>query len=403
LALVHLAGPASALEPGDLVIGVGTDLHAVEPATGTLRLLSDGLGPGEIPAIAVRADGAVFFRQVAFLAGTKGVWRLDPETGERRELAALDSGGGGLALDRDGSLVVPIADASPAVGAQPELRWLDAETGAVQRALPLPGSLIGISDLALDREGRILISTTRAGVRRVDPATGAVETLHLRGAFAVAVEADGSVLAAPCCGATNPPPILLRIDPDTGAAQALAMGGLLSFVTGIAVEADGAIVVTSEWLLAALAPDLGDSVFPPIAPASVVRVDPEDGAQTLVAGGLADAGAIAPPAVAIEVLPSRIRVGPSGRGILQVVLSASDPVDAESLAFGPAGAAPVRSLAVGRGRRATPSLLLFFRTGETGLAPGDREACLAGAIGVFVFDACDEVVVRGLPHGDQRR
>jgi streptogramin lyase len=393
--LVAILGPAlsaAALAPGDLVIGVETDLYAVDPETGASDLLSEGPGTGSVAGIAVRSDGVVFFTELSFLTGTAGAWRFDPETGERRQLAVLESGGAGLALDGAGSLVVPIADASPALGAQPELRWLDAETGAVTRVVPLPGTLIGMSDVDLDREGRVLLSSTRMGIVRVDPATGDVETLARAPAFAIAAEADGSVLVAPCCRAANPPPSLLRIDPDTGGSQLVSISGLLGSVTGIAVEADGGIVASSGPL------PLG------VPTASVVRVDPGDGAQTLVAGDLPDASAIAvvPPAVSIEVLPSWIRMGPWGRRILLVVLTASDPVDAESLAFGPAGAAPVRSLAVRRGRHVPPRLLLFFRAGETGLAPGDREACLVGSIGVFDFEACDEVVVRGAP-GVSRR
>ena len=170
VALVGWAGPARALEPGDLVIGVHTDLYALDPETGALELLSEGPDEGRITGIAVSSAGRVFFTQASFLTATVGVWQLDPASGERRALAALGSAAG-LALDGAASLVVPIADASSAPGLQPEILWLDAGTGAVQRVLPLPGTLIGISDVDLDREGRVLLSTSRAGIVRADPTT----------------------------------------------------------------------------------------------------------------------------------------------------------------------------------------------------------------------------------------
>jgi streptogramin lyase len=390
VALALATRPASALDPGDLVIGVETDLHAVDPETGALELLSEGPEGSRVTGIAVRSGGTVFFTEVSFLTSTAGVWRFDPDTGERRELAALNSVPG-LALDGARSLVVPIPDASSAPGTQPELWWLDAETGDVTRALPLPSGLIGISDVDVDHDGRAVLSSTRAGITRVDPRTGEMETLSSARGFAIAVEADGSLLLPPL-GSLSVPPNVLRIDPETGAQQVLSAGGLLGRVTGIAVEADGGIVVTSEAVF-------GDD------PSAVLRVDPDDGAQALVVGDLPDASAIAvvPPAVAIDVLPRQIAARPGARGILPVLLSASHPVDAESLAFGPDGAAPVRSLALRRGRDPSPRLLLLFRADETGLAPGDREACLAGSAGPFDFEACDDVVVRGTPAGPRER
>ncbi|MCI0632508.1 MAG: hypothetical protein L0206_01100, partial [Actinobacteria bacterium] len=375
-----------------------------------------GPGQGVITRIAVRSDGVVFFTQTSFLTGTTGVWRFDPDTGERSELVALGPAAARLAVDGADSLVVSVA-AGRAPGSQPELRWIDSETGDTTRALLLPRTLIGISDVALDQEGRVLLSSSRSGVMRVDPRTGEVETISSARGLAMAIEADGSVLLAQCClvpiprpgpyvepdlvGSLSPFPVprselgllpepyrLSRIDPDTGEAGIVSMGNLLGRPSGIDVEADGGIVVSSEPLL------FGDS-------GNVVRVDPDDGTQTLVVGDLPAASAIAvvPPAVAIDVLSSRITMGPRGRRTLFVVLFGSDLVDLEDvdvarLAFGPDGAAPVGSRVVRRGRDAFPDLLLFFRAEESGLVPGDLEACLVGTVGVFDFEACDGVVVR---------
>jgi len=92
------------------------------------------------------------------------------------------------------------------------------------------------------------------------------------------------------------------------------------------------------------------------------------------------------------------------RGVIPVALLGSpaydvDQVDGKSLAFGP-GAAPLahrkcphREDVNGDG---LPDLLSHFRTQETGIAPGDLEACLTGEFADGTpFEGCD--VVRALP------
>jgi hypothetical protein len=426
--LVLAADPAPALEPGDLVVGAGSDLYAVGAETGALERLSEGPDQGMITDIAVRTDGVVFLAQVVptqspLLPPTASIWRFDPETAERSELVARGPAGARQAIAIDGSdLVVPISIPSRLPPSQLDLLWIDSETGDVTRVLPLPHTLLGISDVALDRDGRILLSTSRSGIVRADPRTGEVELVSLSRGSAIAVEGDGSILLAQCCLIPIPPalvpqsggaysergaayvepdldpfplprpvPGVLRIDPDTGGAETVSMGNLLGNLTGIAVEAEGGIVVSSRAV-----------IFFGFDPGSVVRVEPGDGTQTLVVGDLPDASAIAvvPPPVAVDVLPSGINVGPRGKRTLPVVLLGSQhvdvaDVDVASLAFGPDGASPVASRVVRRGRDAFPDLLLFFRAEESGLLPGDQEACLAGMVSVFRFEACDDVVVRG--------
>ena len=66
LASLLVAAQAEALEPDDLVIGVGTSLYTVDPLTGALDLLSEGPDDwGLITGIAVRPDGLVFFTQTS--------------------------------------------------------------------------------------------------------------------------------------------------------------------------------------------------------------------------------------------------------------------------------------------------------------------------------------------------
>ena len=112
VALALVAGPASALEPGDLVIGVDTALYSVDPETGEPELLSAGPEQGVITGIAMRADGVIFFTQTqeSRFPTTVSLWRFDPATGERRELLRLGLLVAGLAIDGAGTLVAPVQD-----------------------------------------------------------------------------------------------------------------------------------------------------------------------------------------------------------------------------------------------------------------------------------------------------
>jgi choice-of-anchor B domain-containing protein len=92
------------------------------------------------------------------------------------------------------------------------------------------------------------------------------------------------------------------------------------------------------------------------------------------------------------------------RGVIPVALLGTrdydvEQVDGKSLVFGPGAApqahkkCPHREDVNGDGR---PDLVSHFRSEETGIAPGDREACLAGELADGTpFEGCDSV--RALP------
>ena len=395
------ATPAAALKPDDLVIGVGTSLYTVDPLTGALDLLSEGPDDlGRITGIAVRPDGLLFFTQTAPFAGFSSVWRLDPQTGERSALYLPGHRFRGLAMDRLGNLVVPVVDWSRDTGFQEELIWLDSETGEEVLVIPLKPEVFGlpfflINDVAVDREGRALVSTS-FGIIRVDPRTGGLEPIGSAGSRAssvIAVEADGSILVTQRCFVLPPLPCsasLLRIDPDSGLTQTVST--VSGEPIGIAVEADGGILVSRV-------PQRGD-----FGPGSVVRVDPDDGSQTLVVGDLPSSvgaiGVVPHPEVRIDVRPSRLRIGAKSRRMLPVVVFGSErfdveDIDLDSLGFGPGGASPLSSRVVRRVADAFPDLLLFFRAEQAGFQPGDTSACLHGTANGFPFLACDTIQVVG--------
>jgi len=135
----------------------------------------------------------------------------------------------------------------------------------------------GAHHMTVDRRGRLFVTDEARGVVEVSPATGArsvlvsVETLGglPRG---IGKEANGDLLVT----LQTTPPRLVRIDADNGALTVVTEGGLLLAPTGVDVAPDGAILVA----------DQNARVNPITNVTSVgglVRVDPETGAQTLIA------------------------------------------------------------------------------------------------------------------------
>jgi hypothetical protein len=104
--------------------------------------------------------------------------------------------------------------------------------------------------------------------------------------------------------------------------------------------------------------------------------------------------------------PDRIDVKPGSdpnsinlrsRGLIPVAVLGSDDVDvsridATTLAFGPAGAAPAHGTHLEDvDEDGFVDLLGHFETGETGIEPGAEEACLSGVIAGTAFQACDAI------------
>jgi glucose/arabinose dehydrogenase len=155
-------------------------------------------------------------------------------------------------------------------------------SATTQRGLP-PGTIL-ITGLTAPFGPGVLI--------RVDPVTRAQTTVSSGGVFhdpfGVAVEADGKILVA------DPPTVdkqgeviapggVIRVDPDSGAQTTVFSGGALVRPRGIAVEADGKILVADAGPRGGLG--------------GVIRVDPVTQAQTTVFSG----GALVRPfGVAVE-------------------------------------------------------------------------------------------------------
>jgi sugar lactone lactonase YvrE len=131
-----------------------------------------------------------------------------------------------------------------------------------------PGDILVADQLAVGGSG---------GVIRVDPASGAQTTVSSGGSFVhpsgVALEADGDILVADysAFGGDDGPGGVIRVDPASGAQTTVSSGGSFATPFGVALEADGDILVVDQ-------DAFGGS-------GGVIRVDPASGAQTPVSSG----------------------------------------------------------------------------------------------------------------------
>jgi sugar lactone lactonase YvrE len=127
-------------------------------------------------------------------------------------------------------------------------------------------------------------TAARAVVMRVDPATGGIVEVSRNGAqgqlfnhpYDIAVAADGSLLVADMGAyADGPDPAadgaIVRVDPATGSQSLVSRGGRLVDPAGLALAADGTIVVVDN---------VGLDGEP-----ELLRIDAASGAQTVLSVG----------------------------------------------------------------------------------------------------------------------
>src|SRR5688500_1962954 len=139
-----------------------------------------------------------------------------------------------------------------------------------------PGDIVVVDGFAFGTPGTLDPS---GGVIRVDPATGAQAAIASGGFIfnpvGMALEADGHILIGnPGLDASN----VLRIDPATGTQTIAASGGYVVYPFDLAVEADGHILIADP------------------SARAIIRVHPVTGAQTIVSAETS----FAPTGIAVE-------------------------------------------------------------------------------------------------------
>jgi len=273
---------AVTLQVGDILVTDDEEgrVLKIDPVTGAQTIVSaDGYLVAPV-GIAVEAGRQLVVSDSLAVA----VIRIDPATGAQ---TVVSSGGNleqvtSIAVESDGNLVVTgfasaghIGDASgwvirvdPVSGAQTLVSGL---WGRQTRSIAVEAGgtlLVGISIFVQGRPmgGQL---GSRGLLVRMDPVSGGSEVVwinfSLLSPMGIAVEADGGIVVA------ARPDTVIRVDPVTGAQAVVSTGGNFIDIAGIAVEPDGNLVV-------------GDRE------AGVIRVDPVSGAQTVVSSGVVIAG-----------------------------------------------------------------------------------------------------------------
>jgi sugar lactone lactonase YvrE len=305
--VIAMATPAAAqgveLAAGDIIAMSFADdppirdLVRVHPLTSETTTISSG-GLLEQPGgIEVEPDGDILVAAGGTPSPTDpgGVIRVDPATGAQTSLSSgeLFVRPADIAIEADGDILVV---ATPAEGGRPALFRLDPATGA-ETTVSSGGSFVTPNGIAVEADGDILVVDIDAfddpnaaprlpgGVIRVDPVTGGQTTVSSGGSFAdpfgIAVEADGDILVADVFAGFGTPFFtggLIRVDPATGAQTTLssfATGDNLSNPSAVAVEADGNIIAAAS--------------------GGLHRVDPVTGAASLLATVGRNGVAVVPP------------------------------------------------------------------------------------------------------------
>jgi hypothetical protein len=342
---------------------------------------------------------------------TLGVLRIDLPSGDRTIVSSAERGSGVLfgspldiAIETDGTILV----------ADEEVRFLiavDPVTGdRSQRNVDGGTPIRAPKAVAIAPDGGIFVlDGFFSFIHFVDPISGATELLStnfLGSVEGIAVSLGGNLLVT----RRTQPQAVLRFESDRSisvVSQSAANGADPNdFVNpwGIAVEETGDILV-------------GD-----ISRHTLFRVDPVTGERSIVSGcvlfgtceelvgdgpliGIRGVAVVGPEVISkveVDIKPGSDRnsINPLSPGFIPVAVIGSDTfdvtnIDVTTLAFGRDGAPPAHKKGghfKDTNHDGIEDLLVHFRTVESGIAPGDEEACVMGeTLDETPFEGCDSV------------
>ena len=279
-------------------------LIRVNPVSGAQNTITHtGAGDMLVEPVgeAVGRDGSIYVSDIEAFGGQGGIIRVNPVTGAQTAIARSDQPGSlvydpaGIALAPDGSLLV--ADfrgpgGSGALGPNGGVLRIDPRTGAqtaLSRSDGAGNLFVNPTAVASESATSILVTDFSAfggpgGVISVDPATGAQTAVSptatsgpnlFTGARGIALPGGFSILALN----QGLPAAVVGINEVTGAQEFVTHDGLLTAVTGLALEPGGQLVVAND-----------GSRDP-----AVIRVDLIGGAQSIVAQGSSPGGLLRDP------------------------------------------------------------------------------------------------------------
>jgi sugar lactone lactonase YvrE len=247
---------------GGISIG-DNDIVRIDPVTGAQSVVvlfpeeagTIGVSPTGV-AIDATGDLLVTYSQMSSFGVGGGVLRVDPLTGDVTEVS---SGGilnepTAIAIEANGDLMV----VNLGVAGLPVILRIDPRTGA-QSGVSSEGA-IGSSSLAIDADGDLLVKAPRRFLPGV--CMGGSNDGNVCTSGAECQSSEPQPVPRPRCVIPSPEDSILRVDPVTGAATVVSSGGLLTGPTGIAIDADGDLIV--------------------VTPSAIFHIDPVTGAQKTV-------------------------------------------------------------------------------------------------------------------------
>lgn len=252
-----LAPPAFAvtLVPGDVLAAskFGDAIVAIDPTTGQQTVVSSGGLFVSVEALKAASDGSIIVVDEGFSFTASQLIRVNPATGAQQLVTD----------DLDLPLGLALAPGGIAYVSQPgAIVAVSLATGAVTPVTSFQ-NLVEPNDMILDTDGSLLVADPGAkAILRVDPATGA-QSVVVAGTFDpnvcfgsglndvrdIAMDASGDLLAVQTgC--------VVRVNPTTGTVSTGFFDLTLGFLTGIAVDETGRLLLSESNMDAVFRVDL---------------------------------------------------------------------------------------------------------------------------------------------------